>query len=336
MPVAVGDASALARPVDPALSIIVVSYNTRELTLEAIRSAHAETSSPFEMIVVDNASDDRSAAAIAEAFPGVRLIASEENLGFAAANNLGAELATGSLLLLLNPDTVVLDHAVDELVAFARRRPTARIWGGRTLFADRSLNPASCWKRLGPWHACCRTLGLDARFPHSRVFNGEAYGGWLRDSERAVDIVSGCFFLIETELWRALGGFDPTFVMYGEEADLCLRAARRGAAPAITPDAEIVHYGGASESVRSQKHVKLLQAKITLADRHLPRWQAAATRWMLRVWPLSRYLAAWVLARISADPRRRRVRDEWADVWHQRRTWWKGYVDRRPPEPVAP
>jgi GT2 family glycosyltransferase len=252
----------------PPLCIVVVSYNTCDLTLEAVRSAHAETQTPFEMIVVDNASTDGSVAAIAAEFPDVQVVALDENVGFAVGNNVGARDAVGEFLLLLNPDTVVLDGAIDELVAFARRRPEARIWGGRTVFADGSLNPKSCWRRLNLWRACCRTSGLDVRFTDSEFFNSEAYGGWQRDSERDVDIVSGCFFLIETALWHELGGFDPTYVMYGEEADLCLRAADRGAKPRITPTAEIVHHGGASEPVRSQKHVKLLRATISLARRH--------------------------------------------------------------------
>ncbi len=193
----------------------------------------------------------------------------------AKANNLAAAHASGRYLLLLNPDTLVLDHAVDRLVAFAERTPSARIWGGRTLFGDGTLNPASCWRKVNLWRVMCRVAGLDVRFPASRLLNSEAYGGWDRDSERQVDIVSGCFFLIERELWEELGGFDPRYVMYGEEADLCLRADALGARPRITPDAEIVHYGGASESVRSQKHIKLLAAKITLARDHLPVWQSA-------------------------------------------------------------
>src|SRR5690606_14209881 len=98
------------------LTIVVVSYNTRELTLRCIESVQRETRGlHFELIVVDNASADGSAAAIRERFPAVRLIASEQNLGFARANNLAVETARGEYLLLLNPDTEVLDGAVQTL-----------------------------------------------------------------------------------------------------------------------------------------------------------------------------------------------------------------------------
>lgn len=316
------DRDALERPV---VSVVVVSYNTREMTLEALRSLFAETSEPFELIVVDNASEDGSADAIRAEFPHARLFAEDENHGFAKANNLAAEHATADLLLLLNPDTVVFDHAVDELIAFVRRTPQARIWGGRTVFADRMLNPGSCWREMGVWSTFCRATGLDMRFRHSPLFNREAYGGWERDTEREVDIVSGCFFLIERDLWSELGGFDLRYIMYGEEADLCLRARERGARPRITPRATIIHYGGASESVRSQKHVKLLQAKITLAEEHLPAWRAWPATQLLRLWPLSRTLMASMLQRLHPSEEHERLRRNWSEVWAERRRWWSGY-----------
>lgn len=307
------------------LSVLVVSYNTREMTLEAIRSLYRETSTPFELIVVDNASADGSAEAIAAEFPQADLVALDDNVGFAAGNNVAARRARGDLLLLLNPDTVVLDRAVDRLVEFARRRPAARIWGGRTVFGDRTLNPASCWRRQSPWTAFCRTAGLDLALSSHGWANAEAYGGWERDTEREVDIVSGCFFLIDTELWRDLDGFDETFVMYGEEADLCLRAAAHGARPRITPTAEIVHYGGASETVRSDKHVRLIKAKISLARRHLPRWQSALTVAAIRAWPASRWAAAGILRRVRPGGSFDAVHSEWRAVWRARSEWWDGY-----------
>lgn len=314
-------------PVRPIVSVIVVSYNTKQLTLECLRTLYEETSTPFQLIVVDNASTDGSAEAIRREFPAARLFAESTNHGFAKANNLAAEHAVGDLLLLLNPDTEVLDSAVDQLVAFAGRTPSARIWGGRTVFADRRLNPGNCWRRMGVWTSLCRTLGLDRVFPTSALFNAEAYGGWDRESEREVDIVSGCFFLIERQLWMELGGFDRRFVMYGEEADLCLRARGRGARPRVTPLATIVHHGGASESVRSAKHVKLIEAKISLARAHLPTWRAWPTVQMLRCWPLSRWLAATVIARVRPTAEREAIRDNWADVWARRAEWWRGYPD---------
>src|SRR5262249_52669728 len=237
----------------PLVSIIVVSYRTRELTLECLRSIARETVGvSHEVLVVDNASGDGSAAAIAQEFPDVKLIALDGNVGFARANNIAAGEARGRYLLLLNPDTVVIDRAIDRLLEFAAEHPQARIWGGRTLYADRTLNPTSCWRRMSLWNVFCRTAGLTGLFPRSQLFNSECYGRWDRSTVRDVDIVTGCFLLIERDFWQRLGGFDARFFMYGEEADLCLRAAKLGARPAVTPNATIIHYGGASEQVRSE------------------------------------------------------------------------------------
>jgi len=305
----------------PDVSIIVVSYNTREMTLECLRSVIAETNGAFELIVVDNVSTDGSAEAISKEFPDITLMKESENHGFAKANNIAAEHAKGEYVLLLNPDTIVLDGAIDRLLEFARRRPNAGIWGGRTLYGDRSLNPTSCWRRLSLWNIFCRTSGLTGLFPNSDLFNAEAYGGWDRSAERDVDIVTGCFLLIKREDWNKLGGFDLDFFMYGEEADLCLRAARElGAKPRMTPDATIVHYGGASEKVRSDKMVRLLRAKTELIKRHVPGWQRPFARGLFRAWPITRLMAFQIIRRNTDNA------TVWREIWNRRKEWQSGYT----------
>lgn len=303
------------------LSVLIVSYNTREMTLACLRSVFEETvRTSFELIVVDNQSEDGSADSIKAEFGGrVRLIRAESNLGFAAANNLAAEEARGDHLLLLNPDTVVLDGAIDKLMDFARERPEAKIWGGRTVFEDGSLNVASCWRRMTIWSLLCRALALTRLLERSSVFNPEAYGGWDRSTVRQVDIVSGCFLLIERALWNQLRGFDPAFFMYGEEADLCLRARRRGARPVITPAATIVHHGGASEKVRADKLVRLLKAKALLIRRHMPAWRRPIALALLAVWPLSRSFTSRRNA--SNPPDHDEGAAAWATAWRRRADW---------------
>jgi len=319
----------------PDLSIIIVSYNTREMTLDCLRSVVDQTrDTSYEIILVDNASRDGSAAAVAEAFPQVILLAERVNHGFAGGNNLAVGHARGRHVLLLNPDTVVLDGALDKLMAFARRTPQARIWGGRTLYGDGRLNPTNCWRRMSLGTLLTRTLGLERVFPGSRIFNAEGYGGWARDSEREVDIVTGCLFLIERDFWNELGGFDLSYVMYGEEADLCLRARALGARPRITPEAEIIHYVGASSTVRSRKHVMLLKAKVTLVQRTFPAWQRPLGRALLAAWPASRLASASVLAAVTRKPRWRAARDGWAEVWARRGEWLGGYPPLAPGAPT--
>src|SRR4029077_4649717 len=124
-----------AAPSQTALSILIVSYNTRELSLACLASVYSETSTlaaPFEVVVVDNQSSDESAEAITVAFPDVHLIRATENLGLAAGNNLASNVArvdAEGFLLLLNPDTVVLERAVEKLYAFAKAHPEAHIFG---------------------------------------------------------------------------------------------------------------------------------------------------------------------------------------------------------------
>ncbi|MCR8726787.1 glycosyltransferase family 2 protein [Frigidibacter sp. ROC022] len=309
----------------PALSIIVVSYNTREMTLDCLRSIAAETRTPHEVILLDNASSDGSADAIAEAFPQVVLIRETTNHGFAQGNNLAIKRARGNYVLLLNPDTIVLDGAIDKLMAFAERTPEARIWGGRTLYGDRSLNPTSCWRRMTLWSLTSQVLGLSSLFRRNAFFNPEGLGGWKRDTEREVDIVTGCFFLIQKSFWDSLGGFDPTYVMYGEEADLCLRARAVGARPRITPTAEIVHYAGASETVRADKLVRLIKAKTTLIRRHFPAWQRPLAMALLRFWPWSRWQAARFRAMLTNSTAQKEKTESWAQVWARRSEWRQGY-----------
>lgn len=308
------------------VSVLMVSYNTRELTLAALRALTAETAATrLQTIVVDNSSRDGSAAALTT-LADIELIRLDRNIGFAAANNLAAQRARGEYLLLLNPDTVVCDGAVDRLVAFARSRPQAGIWGGRTLFGDGRLNPASCWGRMSLWNLACRASWLTGLFPDSTIFNGEAYGGWPRDSEREVDIVSGCFLLIRRETWQRLGGFDPAFFMYGEDADLCLRARALGLRAMVTPTAKIVHYGGASEAVRADKLVRLMAAKASLIARHFPPATRGLGLMLHAAWPLSRWLALATVAQISGSARHRDAASVWADVWRRRADWRRGWT----------
>ncbi len=307
------------------LSIIVVSYNTRDMTLACIRSVYEQTEgASFELIVLDNASSDGSADAIDAEFAdreGFTLIRSTDNLGFAGGNNAAAVHASGRRLLLLNPDTVVLDNAIDRLAAFADACPDARIWGGRTVFADGSLNPASCWGRQTLWSVTAEALGANAFFPNSKLLNPEGLGGWKRDSVRRVDIVSGCFFLIDAPLWQDLGGFDSDFFMYGEEADLCLRARKLGADPVVTPDATIVHYGGASETVRADKVIRLFRAKSLLLRRHWPRPLAAYGVAMLRLHSLVRGGLYTLASKVRRRPSFADSAAAWMRVWTTRRDW---------------
>ena len=309
---------------EPDLTVIIVSYNTRDLTLKCLETLHANTrEARFRTVVLDNASADGSADAIAAAFPQVELIRSEENLGFARANNVVAARATTEWLLLLNPDTEVHDGAVDRLLAFARAHPEAGITGGRTVFPDGRLNIASCWSRITPWSVTCNALGLSSVFPGTTLFNPEGIGGWKRDSVRQVDIVVGCFMMLRRALWDELGGFNLKYFMYGEEADLCLRARRLGYRPMITPEAEIMHLVGASSKAQARKYSMIAKARMTLIRDHWPPVLVPYGAAMLGLWAGSRALAIGAVARVTG--RGRAAAEKWAEIWADRRDWLEGY-----------
>jgi GT2 family glycosyltransferase len=305
------------------VTVIMVSYNTRELTLRAIETLRANAGDvTFHLVVWDNASHDGSADAIAEAYPDVELVRSAENIGFARANNRVAESADTEWLLLLNPDTETYPNAVEHLLRFAQANPGAGIVGGRTVFPDGTLNPSSCCNTMTVWSLFCSAVGLTFFFPESRLFNREGIGGWRRDSVRRVDVVVGCFLLISTRLWRELGGFRPEYVMYGEEHDLCLRAARLGYRPMITPEAQIMHIVGASTSHRPAKTVAVQRARATIIRQHWPRQRTRLGLALLWLWGALRYSAATVVK--FATGRGEATRN-WGEVWSRRSEWLAGY-----------
>ena len=301
------------------VSIIIVSYNTKTLTLSAIRAAIAETHVTYELIVVDNASTDGSAEAIRREYPEVRLIEPDENLGFAAANNHAAREASGRYLLLLNPDTVVLDEGVDKLVYFADANPSNGVYGGGTRFADMSRNPTSAWNRPSPWSLVCGATGLTAAFRGSRLFDPESLASWDWSGPREVEVVTGCFLLITRELWQLLDGFDLRFKMYGEDADLSFRAKQLGYQPVVFPEAQIIHYGGASERMRAEKMIRLYRAKSQLFRKHWSRATGSIMVALLVVDSFAKTLAHWAITLIRPGHRDSFV--EWRSIFKRRNEW---------------
>ncbi len=303
----------------PLVSIIIISFNTRELTLACLKSVHENTRDiTAEVIVLDNASEDGSAEAIRSAFPQVLLIASTDNLGFAAGNNRAAADATGEYILLLNPDTVVLDGAIANILSFAQHHTKTGIVGGRTRFADMSLNPTSCWKRPGLWSLFCVATGLSRLLSSSRFFNPEAMPEWDRSTERSVDIVTGCFLLLKKSLWQELHGFDETFFMYAEDADLCLRAKTMHLDCRICPDAQIIHLGGRSEPSRAGKMASLFRAKAQLLQKHNGNIQTMIAIRLFDLWTVIRILGFSIAAISGKNAERYQT---WVQVWKLRRKW---------------
>lgn len=304
----------------PEVSVILVSYNTAGYIRRALESLYRETQlTSFEVIVVDNDSSDNSVAMIRQFFPQVTLIESGANLGFAGGVQLGAKQAQGQYLLLLNPDTVILNAAVDRLLHFAQLNPGNGIWSGITRNKDMSLNTQHAWAKPSFSDLLFSALGLSKLFSNTCLFNHANYGCWQRDSIKEVDIISGCFFLTTHELWDKLEGLDPAFFMYAEEADYCLRAKAAGYQPIVTPDAQIIHHGGVSHSHFSGKLVKLLKGKVELINRHVAPAKRPAYKFLLYLYVLNKYVLH-ILFKPRSEQRR-----EWQTVFAQRTDWMQGY-----------
>jgi hypothetical protein len=306
------------------LDIILVSYNTAEYTKRAIESVYAEThNTDFKIIMVDNNSKDGSEALIAKEFPEVEIIQTGANLGFAGGVNVGAKASNGKYVLLLNPDTVILDGAIDKLMSYANQTPQAGIWGGVTLNNDLSLNPNNARARLSFRTLLFSALGLSKAFNKSCYFNHDNYGCWDRKSEREVDVITGCFFLTPRTLWEELKGLDETFFMYAEEADYCIRAINKGYQPRVTPDARIIHHGGVSETNLSGKMLKLLKGKAELINKHAKNWEKPIHKGLLQLHVLNKLLSLKLISLIKDD--KRDTLSEWQKIYKQRKEWLRGY-----------
>jgi GT2 family glycosyltransferase len=265
------------------LSIIIVSWNVRDLLracLESLRPAWERTRA--EVIVVDNASTDGTAALVCEAYPAVRLIANQANRGFGAANNQGMAAAGGRYLLLLNPDTVVLPGALEQLVAFLDGHPRVG------LVAPRLLNPdGSLQRNAFRFPGLCQ-VALDLFPLHPRLTESALNGRYRRELHAtgpfAIDHPLGAAMMVRREVWEETGGFDEDYFMYAEEVDWCWRIRQAGWMIWQVPAAEIVHYGGQSTGqVPDVMFIELWRARYRFFRRHHGPLYQAAVRGLVRL-----------------------------------------------------
>lgn len=312
----------------PDLSVIIVSYNTRDLLRGCVESVYRETPDlALEVIVIDNASADGSAEMIADAFAAVHLIRSPENVGFGRACNLAVAESHAPWIVLLNPDTEVHDHALERLLAFSRSHPEAGLCGGRTLRPDGTVDPGSCWGDITLWSLVCFATGASTVLRHSTLFDPESLGRWPRDTVRTVDIVTGCLLMLPRTLWDQLAGFDERFFMYAEDADLALRTRALGYHPTITPDATITHVLAASSGSGAYSRVMVLTGKTTLFAKH---WSPARAR------AGTALLEAGVALRAAGAGALRRTSSPWPEVWARRSEWRRGWTGTGVPTAPRP
>ncbi len=242
------------------LSIIIVSYNVKDFLRGAIASA--ERSLQFgelsgEILIVDNASSDGSAAMIRREFPKVRLFDLEENIGFGRANNLALHEAQGDYLLILNPDTLVGEDTLRTMVDFMRAHPEAGLAGCRLLNGDGTFQ-LSCRRGFPtPWASFTKLFGLAGLFPNSRLFARYNLTYLPVDATYEVDALGGAFMMLSRKAYEATRAFDESFFMYGEDIDLCYRAKHAGFKVYYVHSTATVHFKGESTRRSALNEVKV-------------------------------------------------------------------------------
>ena len=233
---------------EPVLSIVIVSWNAAkhlERCLGALIPELAEL--PSEIIVVDNASTDGSEELVRDQFSQVKLICNPQNLGFAKANNIGIRESKGKYLGLLNSDIEVRVDCFKGMLQFMEENPRVGMCAPRILNPDGTLQ-LSCFSLPTLWNMLCRALALDSLFPNSRLFGSRMMTFFAHDTIRSVEMLNGCFLLVRRQALEQVGLLDENFYFYGEDIDWAKRFGDAGWDIVFFPEAEAIHYGGASSS----------------------------------------------------------------------------------------
>ncbi len=217
------------------LSVILLNYNTKELTRKCLQSVFAsKTSYQFEVILADNGSKDGSVEMIRSEFSQVKVIENKANLGFSKGNNVAIRQATGKYVLLLNTDTVVKPDAIDASIKYLDEHPNVGILGAKVLLPDGRLDQACRRNFPNPWNSFLRLFGL-------KKFSNYNINAPI-DQEMEVDAVMGAYLMIRKSVIDKIGLLDEDYFMYGEDLDWCWQTKQSGYKVMYYPKAEIIHY----------------------------------------------------------------------------------------------
>ena len=269
------------------VSIILVNYNGAEVTIECLHSIQNQLQTvPYEVIVVDNASTDQSAALIEKNFPTVALLRQAENRGFGSGNNVGAGVASGKYLFLLNTDTVLTCDILPQLVDAIEQDETIGIVAPKLLNSDSSLQLSTA-RSISLWGEF-----QDLKQKHDYQKPRHQSRICEQFSERQeVDVVIGAALLIRKSLFEELGGFDEAFFMYFEESDLCQRAKAQGWKIVYVPSVSLIHLGGYSVNKTSDRlRLEYRRSQIYYYQKHRPFYE----QFILRCYLATKFLYASV------------------------------------------
>lgn len=250
----------------------------------------SETNFEFDVWVVDNNSEDRSVQMVKEKFPEAKIIASKENIGFSAGNNLALRESTAQYQLLLNPDTIINERCLQETVDFMDQHPDAGALGIKMLDGAGNFLPESKRGLPSPWVAFYKIFGLSKLFKKSRKF-GKYHLSYLSKEEvHEVDVLAGAFMLMRKSALDKAGLLDEQFFMYGEDIDLSYRIQQAGFKNYYFPKQPIIHYKGESTKTGSLNYVKVFyQAMILFAKKH---YSGSKAFWFILAIQFAIYLRA--------------------------------------------
>lgn len=262
------------------LSVIIVNYNVEAFLEQCLRSvSDALARVDGEVIVVDNASVDGSEEMVRKEFPSVHFLANQQNVGFSKANDQAIEVAQGTYVLLLNPDTLVETDSFEKIIAFMDEHPEAGGCGVKMLDGQGRFLPESKRALPTPEVAFYKVFGLSALFPRSKRF-GKYHLGYLdKDEIHEIEVLSGAFMLLRRSALEEVGYLDTSFFMYGEDIDLSYRLIQGGYKNYYFPDTRIIHYKGESTKKSSINYVIVFyKAMLIFADKHF----SQKNRWLFR------------------------------------------------------
>jgi GT2 family glycosyltransferase len=268
----------------PELSIIIVNWNTRDLLRDCLNSVYAETkATPFEVFVVDNASSDSSAEMVKREFPQVRLIENKDNLGIGRGNNQAIRESTGTYIVLLNPDTLVLSGALDKLAAFMRAHPHTDASAPTLLNPDGSPQPSV--RDRYSFNYCVEFLLMQSLATYLPRLLVSKWGKRETHSRhpRQVAWVSGACVMARRETVDKVGLLDERYFLFADDTDWCYRLRQLGGRICFMPEAGIIHYGGQSVKQTDTGLENSYQSRYLFMKKHYGKVQAYFFRIMVAI-----------------------------------------------------
>ena len=224
------------------LSIIIVNYHHSHILGDCLESVYRTIEKiQFEIILVDNSSTDGGLESILKNYPVIRFIKNSENAGFARANNQGAKIASGDFLLFINPDTIVIEDAIESMLDYIRSDSSIGILGPKVLNSDQTVQ-YSCRKFPTIWSGLFNRYSLTTKlFPNNRYSRDYLMLDYDHNSIRSVDWVSGCCMMMSKSTFKKANGFDENYFLFTEDVDLCQVIKKKGLRVIYFPDVKIFH-----------------------------------------------------------------------------------------------